>query len=449
MARAVYVARHDFTATREDEVSLRAGDLVEEVEEGGDWWRGRTAAGAGTFPACFLEKVEATGRCTVVHPFTPRYDDEVELVVGREVEVFGEVEEGTWGRGLVAGRLGAFPLPYVRLQGAEQRTPRRGEAAVQLRRSTSRLRSTAHLSLCPVSGDLFPTEDEPPAPLFGSLSSRLGDVSMEEQERAGGGGFLSRLRHSLGGKAGRQRLSSGSYLETQSVCSPGHGHSRRRSLSGFLHMLRGGARAGSRVSLGTLSLQEEEQARPGRLSRSEELFSPKKVKGKVKDKVKGKVKGGETVVKDFSNLSLSTDDGEEVVRKDSFGRGRMDSFTRNRKDSFSFSLKPLVPSRSFLKKKPLDRSDSGFGDSEAAAAIRASAEEQPFGPMDDLTDQVFQDMFSSGKAPAARPATRASGIRTSVGQLGAAAPSGGRSSVATNPLTRWQAQPGDQQVTEL
>ena len=446
-ARAVYVARHDFTATREDEVSLRAGDLVEGVEEGGDWWRGRAPAGAGTFPACFLEKVEATGRCTVVHPFTPRYDDEVELLVGTEVEVFGEVEEGTWGRGLVAGRLGAFPLPYVRLQGCEQGTPGRGEAAVQLRRSTSRLRGTAHLSLCPVSADLFPPEDEPPAPLFGSLSSRLGDVSMEEQERGGGGGFLSRLRHSVG-RAGRQRLSSGSYLETQSVCSPGH--SRRRSLSGFLHMLRSGSKAGSRFSLGTVSLQEEEaQARPGRLSRSEELFSPKKVKEKIKDKVKGKVKGVETVVKDFSNFSLSTDDGEEAIRKDSFGRGRMESFGRNRKDSFSFSLKPLVPSRSFLKKKPLDRSDSGFGDSEAAAAIKVSAEEQPFGPMDDLTDQVFHDMFSPGKSAAARPATKTSGIKTSVGQLGVAAPSGWRSSVATNPLTRWQAQPGDQEVTEL
>ena len=68
----------------------------------------------------------------------------------------------------------------------------------------------------------------------------------------------------------------------------------------------------------------------------------------------------------------------------------------------------------------LARSDSGFGGSEDT-----SQAVEPFGPMEDLTDAVFEDMFSPG---------------TSNISSKHAAPSKGltRNETATNPFLRWK-----------
>ena len=132
----VFVAKHDFTATREDEVSLRAGDVVEVAGRSGDWWSGLVSGTSGVFPACFVHQMNSIGRCKVIFPFTPRQEDEVELVVGEEVEIFEEMD--TWAKGRVGNRVGWFPLNYVKQDPSgneiavlEAATP------VQLRRSTN------------------------------------------------------------------------------------------------------------------------------------------------------------------------------------------------------------------------------------------------------------------------------------------------------------------------
>ena len=67
------------------------------------------------------------------------------------------------------------------------------------------------------------------------------------------------------------------------------------------------------------------------------------------------------------------------------------------------------------------RSDSGFGGSEDTSQVV----EEPFGPMEDLTDAVFEDMFSPG---------------TSRLSSTYAAPSIclARNETATNPFLRWK-----------
>ena len=48
MSTEVFVAKHDFTATREDEVSLRAGDVVEVAGQTSLKWYSTIAVLSGT-----------------------------------------------------------------------------------------------------------------------------------------------------------------------------------------------------------------------------------------------------------------------------------------------------------------------------------------------------------------------------------------------------------------
>ena len=304
------MAKHDFTATREDEVSLRAGDVVEVVENSGDWWSGSVSGTSGIFPACFVHQLKSTGCCTVVFPFTPRQEDEVELVVGEQVEIFGQVELGTWAKGRVRNKVGWFPLNYVKQDSSGDEMAELGTATpVQLRRTTNSRARAAVRSIGPMSAALFDPEDEPVGPLFGSLSNKMAEGATGSAEQ-GKGGFLSKLRHSLGGKTsskrrsmgGRQRLSSGSYLETQSVCSPAM--ARRNSISGFFgKMFSSSSRSSSKFSLHSL---EEEQVKPNRLSRSWDPLCKMMPKQKTKDTDIVKI---ET---DFRDISLSPEASASV-----------------------------------------------------------------------------------------------------------------------------------------
>ena len=307
-SKKVYVAKHDFTATREDEVSLQAGDVVEVVNISGDWWTGSVSGTSGVFPACFVHQLESTGRCTVIYPFTPRQEDEVELVVGEQVEIFGQVEPGTWAKGRVGNRVGYFPLNHVK-QDAIGNGIGMPEAATpeQLRRTTNSKMQAGVRSVGPMSAALFDPEDELVGPLFGILSNK--SVCSPDQVKDG---FLSKLRHSLGGQSStkrrsmgeRQRLSSGSYLKTQSVCSPG-----RNSISGFFgKMFTSPSRSSSKFSPHSL---DEEQMKPNRLSRSWDPVCRKMPKKKTKDSEVVKI---ET---DFRNMSLSPEAFAEVPK----GRG--------------------------------------------------------------------------------------------------------------------------------
>ena len=69
----------------------------------------------------------------------------------------------------------------------------------------------------------------------------------------------------------------------------------------------------------------------------------------------------------------------------------------------------------------LARSDSGFGGSESTN----QAVEEPFGPMEDLTDAVFENMFSPGTSK--------------ISTKHAPPPKGlSRNETATNPFLRWR-----------
>ena len=90
----------------------------------------------------------------------------------------------------------------------------------------------------------------------------------------------------------------------------------------------------------------------------------------------------------------------------------------------------------------LARSDSGFGGSEDTS----QAAEEPFGPMEDLTDAVFEDMFSPGKSKGPMQtltdAVFEGAISPGTSNISSkhAKPSKGlaRNETATNPFRRWR-----------
>ena len=103
----------------------------------------------------------------------------------------------------------------------------------------------------------------------------------------------------------------------------------------------------------------------------------------------------------------------------------------------------------------LARSDSGFGGSEDTS----QAGEEPFGPLEDLTDAVFEDMFSPGtrKGPMEK---RTDAVLEGVISPGASNISSkytqpfkglARNETATNPFQKWRKNETDkiEPITEL
>ncbi|XP_014371055.2 CD2-associated protein [Papilio machaon] len=116
------VANYAYDASEPDELSIRPGDVVREVERlPGGWWRGELRGRRGMFPDNFVSvnnehttsrSVSAQGRCRAVFSYQPANPDELPLCVGDVLEVLGEVEEGWW-QGRRQGRVGVFPSNFV------------------------------------------------------------------------------------------------------------------------------------------------------------------------------------------------------------------------------------------------------------------------------------------------------------------------------------------------
>ena len=401
--KVVFVAKHSFTATREDEVTLRVGDVVEVIASSGDWWSGNVGGASGVFPACYVQQMRSTGSCTVIYPFTPRQEDEVKLVVGERVEIFGEVEAGTWAKGKVGGRVGLFPLSYVKQDSTEVEA----STPVQMRKIPNSKARAAVRSVGPMTVALLDPEDEPVGPLavFGGLSNKMSEAPVTgDSEDQVKGGFFSKLKHSLGGKSsakrrslgGRQRLSSGSYLETQSVCSPAM--ARRNSISGFFgKMFTSSSRSSSKFSLQSL---DEVQVKSNRLSRSWDQVCkiiPKKKEEEDSNRIAGiEANLGDITLSPGPAHQATVASLDQVWQEVSFN---VNMLLFSRWISLQVTESPKsndlgdVMVGKVWSGSNLARSDSGFGGSED----QSQTIEEPFGPLEDLTDAVFEDMFSPSK----------------------------------------------------
>jgi len=117
----------DYDGQADDELTIRKGDVILEVKkQDGGWWEGLLGSKRGVFPDNFVTVVSEaemsnplirTGpgkgrRCKVLFSYHPTHEDELALLVGDEIQLLGEVEEGWW-RGRLAGKIGVFPSNFV------------------------------------------------------------------------------------------------------------------------------------------------------------------------------------------------------------------------------------------------------------------------------------------------------------------------------------------------
>ncbi|CAH0763780.1 unnamed protein product [Diatraea saccharalis] len=126
------IANYSYDASEPDELTIRPGDILRDVERlPGGWWRGELRGRRGMFPDNFVSVLtdSATtrsagiqGRCRAVFSYQPANPDELPLCVGDVLEVLGEVEEGWW-QGRRQGRVGVFPSNFVVMLEPQQPAP--------------------------------------------------------------------------------------------------------------------------------------------------------------------------------------------------------------------------------------------------------------------------------------------------------------------------------------
>ncbi|KAG9492865.1 hypothetical protein GDO78_001035 [Eleutherodactylus coqui] len=129
----------DFRGQLEDELTLKAGEIVRNVKKTGEegWLEGESDGKRGLFPQIFVKeipsfflndngqrfprsirKVNACPQqkkqrwCRAEYSYSPSKPDELELIAGEVVEVIEEIEDGWW-LGKKGNLVGAFPSNFV------------------------------------------------------------------------------------------------------------------------------------------------------------------------------------------------------------------------------------------------------------------------------------------------------------------------------------------------
>ncbi|KAM4606634.1 SH3 domain-containing kinase-binding protein 1 [Polymixia lowei] len=169
------VVEFDYEAQQEDELSLRAGDVIVNIRrDDGGWWEGELDGRRGLFPDNFVREIRkevkrdggqtvtlksdlSNGsaspqsepslrrkaeqirkrRCKAAFSYMPQNEDELELKIGDVIEIIAEVEEGWW-EGTLNGKTGMFPSNFTREIQLESETPSLDTSQEELRSRTSK-----------------------------------------------------------------------------------------------------------------------------------------------------------------------------------------------------------------------------------------------------------------------------------------------------------------------
>ena len=402
-----------YEGQEKDELSINEGDIVSNVFKSDcGWWHGCLGSREGVFPENHVRVLQGTddtigmSSClnyVVTYDYNPVKKDELKLVVGEVVEKVGELEPGWW-KGISRGRYGVFPSSFVKYLKSETEVPSNSTAKLVNRSpptSTAKVQPDSKVTpptistksvtdkssvgstptifnSRPISANLFAPEDEPIGPLFGSLSSQL---DLEENWSSTASlkscsnkkpGLFDRIRHSFGGKSifskfTRNRLSSGSLVETRSINSPFS--SRRNSFAAFFK------RSSVSMSGSKHDVTDTEvfpRLRTNTMSCDKSLTSPSLVQSPPVTELQG----------DFRKVSLSSD-----IKRIS---------SRDPEPSLSWVFQEVgsKTTSGVLDDKKLRKSsgDSGVDECEP------NEPEKFFGPID-ITDEIFEDMFSPIKSP--------------------------------------------------
>jgi len=394
-----------FKAQRKDELTLKEGDILVSVckrEDG--WWHGCIEGRTGVFPANHVrilsddDSIEmSTGpKFVVTYSYNPVKKDELELVVGEIVEKLGDLEPGWW-TGISRGSFGVFPSSFVTGPVPEPAVETVGGHLASLQQTNSyhvtspdfdntrslRLKSAVTASVGsstalfnprprPLSANLFDPEDEPIGPLFGSISSQLNEnwstASLNSCSNKKPGLF-DRIRHSFSSgksilpKFMSRRLSSGSLFETRSANSPVM--SRRNSFAAFF----------KRSSMSISDSKQDVTVAAIRDRNSVSSF--KSIAGHLPEQSTpvANLQG------DFRKVSLSSD--IKIKR----------TGTCDPEQSLSWVFQEVGSKNDIEKSERRPRISSGDS---GVDECESKEHEEYFGPTD-ITDEIFEDMFSPSK----------------------------------------------------
>ena len=396
---------HSYQAERDDELSLVEGEAVQVVAAGpGGWWRGRAAHRSGVFPANHtspLRPEDVTGprpgqRVTALHSYQPARPDELALQAGEQLVVTGEAEPGWWRGRNAYNAVGLFPSNHV----AE---PAATESPAVMRRGSHHLAQPAgsqqNLGGGGAQADrpgLQTTQEDELGPLCGSLASQLDG---EAWSTASVGSFTE----ARPGLLGRLKLS----LSTKSLFP---NFLSRRLSSSSLYAEKPGVERGS--SWRRKSFAAFFSSQPAALSRPSLR--------------------GSSGARKMERTSRSCDQPGLARAGQNKSEGRL-AAGRAGRDPEQCSSWVWHQDTGLVK----ESEDSGRGGS------KLSAPEEIFGPVFDMTDEVFVDMFENKKVeePPTLPvrekrSSKASKIRTSltsainISNLK-------RNPIPTNPKTAW------------
>lgn len=111
-AAVVAKALYSYAAQREDELSFHEGDVITVIAKNADgWWEGEVGGARGVFPGNYVEETSARQRVKAQWAYVAQRPDELSFGEGDIIEVLEE--KGNWHRGEFGGRSGLFPANYV------------------------------------------------------------------------------------------------------------------------------------------------------------------------------------------------------------------------------------------------------------------------------------------------------------------------------------------------
>jgi len=338
---------------------LQIGDVVKDVDKvNGDFWKGRLNDRVGYFPKTHVKELrlsdiifQSDKTCRAIYDFEPSNPTELRLQQGDEVHVLEEAGLGWW-KGRLGDKVGIFPASHILVckeneqsNGTDyEKVITRVESPVQLRPRSTRY-SPGHLSMdqmnFKLSSQMFDPEDEPAIPLY---DSSIDDVQAQSSSSTG---IFQKIRKSLDGSMSfrRRRNSSGSFLDTQSTCSPAVGRRRMSFASIF-----------KRRSTSSNSLDPTNSIHDG-VKQSSSM----------------------TQLKKSESLSIGIQGGSKM-------RGWRSM--RDSEESLSWVYEETEGKRRGREFRGHRTLDSG---------ISVDCDDGPFGPIEGVSDEVFEEMFASNR----------------------------------------------------
>ena len=367
-----FKAVYDYNAQRSDELTFKVNDIIENVIiHSGGWAFGKIGPKSGLFPLnhatelIYVKRDEENQSCTkevyrAIYSYLPSHEDEIELVAGSNVEVIHKDPSGWW-QGRRLGKEGIFPSNFVTGPIVDATIPRHSpiveDSPVVLRRSsnsTGKVKSfhasiDQNIGATPTS-TMFDPEDEPLGPMFGSLTSQFDWSTASLSSYKAKPGFFGRIKHSLSTKSLfpkflSGRLSSNSLNDKVSIGSSSF-RRRRNSLASFFHQ------SSSKLPSHSSSNASDKS---GFLPGYRQCSTPV---SKLDEKAR--------------KFSLSTESKRSV---------------RDPEQCTSWVFKESTPSQSCFQSRFGSHEDSGVRD------MDIDSPEDIFGPIIEMNDEVFDDMF--------------------------------------------------------